>query len=298
MMVDRLKKNKAINTALRGMMAKVTRLSPELASRLYYFNEFHQFLHLRHPVSFEEKLMALKLGEYNHNPLITQCCDKYKVREYVTEKGCGDTLNELYGVWDNVQDIQWELLPNKFVVKCNHGCGYNIFCTDKRKFDKQEAINKLKIWMAEDFWVKKAEVNYRYIKRRIICEAYIDDSTGELPTDYKFYCFHGKPMVILVINERSSDKKESFLSLDWIYLGTPLGSNPIEILPSRPISLERMVEASKVLSEPFPFVRVDFYQGKGKPVFGELTFTPGECLYIGDIDLNGKKMAEYIQLKG
>jgi len=296
MIIEVIKRNRLLDTSIRKAMAAITRVSPKIASQLYFFKEYHHFANLKKPVSFNEKLMALKLGEYRDNPLITQCADKYAVRDYVSAHGCGDTLTEFYGVWEKADDIDWDAFPQRFVIKCNHGCGYNIVCTDKSTFDFKSASEKLDKWMEEEFWIKKAEVNYKNIKHKIICEEYIDDGTGDLPTDYKIYCFHGVPRAILVISDRDSDKRGVFMSPDWTNLGTPAFYKPVNKLPECPASLQCMIEVAEKLSEPFPFVRVDLYQGKNRAVFGELTFTPGDCLHPAQIDLNGKSMGNYINI--
>lgn len=297
-MFDTIKANPILNKTARAIMVGVTRISPSMASKLYYYKEFHRFPDLNNPKSFAEKLMYLKLNDYCHNDRVTMCADKYRVRSFVAERGFEDILNDLYGVWDSTSEINWDLLPERFVIKCNHGCGYNIICTDKDKLCKTDVFKKLDAWMREDFWVKKAEVNYREIPHKIICEAYIDDGSGKLPTDYKFYCFNGIPTAILVVCDRGNDKKGAFMSSDWNYLGTPQKYKPVESIPLRPLSLSRMIAAAEALSKYFPFVRADFYQGSDRAVFGELTFTPGDCLHPAEMDVNGVTMGEMIHLGG
>lgn len=116
---------------------------------------FGRRLNLKNPKDFNEKLMWLKLNTYKNNNLVTLCADKYKVREYISERGYSEILNEMIDSWDSVDDIKWEGLPNKFALKCNHGAGYNIICTDKEKLDINATIEVLKKWMKEDFWKKK-----------------------------------------------------------------------------------------------------------------------------------------------
>ena len=130
----------------RKIIAKVTDFSPTLTSKIYYFTKLKKRLNLQNPKTFNEKLMYLKLNEYEGNELITKCADKYAVREYITSCGCTEILNELYGVFDNAKDINFEKLPDKFVLKCNHGAGFNIICNDKSKLDiKKVRKNKEEI---------------------------------------------------------------------------------------------------------------------------------------------------------
>ena len=251
-------------------------LSPVLASKYFYKKANGKPLNLSDPQGFNEKLMWLKLNTYRDNPLVAQCADKYRVREYVKKRGCPEILNELIAVWESVDEIDWDSLPDKFAIKCNHGCKYNIICEDKSKLDIKKAKKKLRAWMRKDYWRKRAEVHYRHIPKRIICEKYLDTGTGSLPIDYKFYCFHGEPRLVLACLDRGSNVKLFLFDLNWNLLdygGTPDGTKV-----EKPASFSRMVEYSKKLAGDFPFVRIDFYECGGNPVFGEMTFTPAACL--------------------
>ena len=129
--------------------------------------------------------------------------DKYKVREYVKKKGLGDILVPLIGHWDKPEDIDWDSLPDKFVLKCNHGCAYNILCNDKNKFDKVEATKRLKKWMKEDFGAFNIETHYSQIKPHITCEEFL----GDCIVDYKFFCFNGEPKYIYVSSDLIHDRE-------------------------------------------------------------------------------------------
>ena len=118
-------------------------ISPVLCSRWRFRRTFGRPLDLRTPRTLNEKLMWLKLRRYGSDPLVTRCADKYAVRDYVESCGCGDILNELYGAWDRPRDIPWDALPHAFVLKCNHGCGYNILCPDKSTLDREAAVRTL-----------------------------------------------------------------------------------------------------------------------------------------------------------
>ena len=147
---------------------KVSQMSltdPEKVSKIRYREVFGAELDLENPKTFNEKLMWLKLKKYANDPLVSQCSDKYAVREYVEKCGLGETLNGLIGVWDKAEDIEWEKLPNRFAIKCNHGCGYNLICQDKTKFDTKKATDQLNAWMKDDFWMEYAEVHYKTIPK-------------------------------------------------------------------------------------------------------------------------------------
>lgn len=268
-------KNKIINFIGRGLAT----VSPVLATHYWYWGLFKRPLKLNKPVTLNEKLTWLKLHDYRKDPLVCQCADKYRVREYLEETGCAEILNEIYGAWDRVEDIPWEDLPDSFVLKCNHGCAYNILCPDKSKLDVEEAKTRLRKWMKEDFWQKHAEMQYKKIPKKIICEAFLGDGTP--PVDYKIYCFHGKASYILACIERDAGKPK-FYFFDHAWNLCPITKDGKRAEPGftveKPANLDKMLEYAEILSKPFPFVRVDFYYVKDRIVFGELTFTPSGAL--------------------
>ena len=284
---DTLKRNKYIFEAHQKwqkikfrMVSQISVISPEFVSKIRYKNIFGTDLDLNNPKTFNEKLMWLKLKKYENDPLVSQCSDKYAAREYVIKCGLEETLNGLLGVWDKAEDIEWEKLPNRFAIKCNHGCGYNIICQDKSKFDISKATEQLNQWMKDDFWKEYAEVHYKKIPKKIICEEYLEGKGNALPVDFKIYCFNGKPVYIGNFIERDivTDKiLRGYFDLDW----KPSSVFRYEMQPElfeRPKQLEKMLEYAEILAKPFPFVRVDFYEVDGKIYFGELTFTPTGCL--------------------
>lgn len=261
-------------------------------------------LDLSNPSGLNAKIMWLKFNTYRDNPLISKCSDKYAVREYVTDCGCPEILNELYGVWERAEDIDWEKLPNAFVLKCNHGCGYNWLCPDKRTADRQDALTRLKQWMSEDYWLEFAELQYRDIPKRIICEKYL----GESLTDYKFYCFNGKPLYVLVCIGRTDGQPShvpglenpKFYFFDRSWNMQPLTNDSLHCSEGmsipRPENLDQMWEYAEKLCGPFPFVRTDLYDTKGKIVFGELTFTPAAALDNGRLPETDRLFGELLRL--
>ena len=253
--------------------------SPVFATRIKYRYNFHRGIHLRNPRTLDEKIQWLKLNTYRDNPLVTQCADKYLVRAYVEECGCGEILNDLLYVWDHPSEIEWDRLPESFVIKCNHGCGYNLLCRDKAGLNVQEAQKQLTAWYNEDYWKISAEIQYRKIPKKVICERFIGD--GSPLYDYKFYCFNGKAQYVMVCAGREQGKpKFYFFDRDWRFCPiTRDGKNAPEgfTLP-RPEAFDRMMEYAEKLSRSFPFVRTDLYDADGKVIFGELTFTPASGL--------------------
>lgn len=254
----------------------LTMISPSLSARILYIYDTHEIPHLKNPKNFNEKMTNLKLT-YKDNQLISQCADKYEVREYVKSKGLENTLNELYFVYDNPNEIDFEKLPEKFVLKCTHGCGYNIICNDKSKIDIEKTKKKLGKWQKEKFGLATTELHYTNIKPRIICEKYLCDESGKLPIDYKIYCFYGVPKCILVCSDRETETKGSYYDLSWNRLNYETESFSYRKNIEKPKNLDKMIEYATKLSQGFDFVRVDFYNDDGKIIFGELTFTPYCC---------------------
>ena len=298
-----LKKSEGVVTLYKKMqkiqfdaVSALSVISPKLVSEIRYKNSFGRKPDLKNPKYFNEKLMWLKLNRYANDPLVVQGADKYAVRKYVEDCGLSNILIDLIGVWDKAEDIDWEKLPNKFAIKCNHGCGYNIICKNKDTFDTQKAEVQLNKWLKENHWKEYAEVHYKHIPKKIICEKYIEGKNEALPVDYKIYCFHGKPMYIGNFIERNMETKSiirGYFDLDWNPSSVFRFKDEMEVEKfPKPDCLDEMLSYAEILSKPFPFVRVDFYELDGQVYFGELTFTPTGCLgtyysdeaysYLGD----------------
>ncbi len=264
------------------MVSQISLISPATVSKIRYKNSFGRNLNLKEPKYFNEKLMWLKLNKYANDPLVIQGADKYAVRKYIEECGLSHILIDLIGVWDRGEDIPWDELPNKFAIKCNHGCGYNIICKDKSKFDTKKAEIQLNNWLKEEHWKEYAEVQYKSIPKKIICEKYIEGKADALPVDYKIYCFHGEPLYIGNFIERDMETKSiirGYFDLEWNPSSVFRYKDEMEVSKfPKPECLEEMLAYARILSKPFPFVRVDFYELDGKVYFGELTFTPTGCL--------------------
>lgn len=259
----------------------LTRISPFLNTRVIYFFKFRKLISLRHPRTLDEKIQYLKLHDYLGNPLVTSCADKYAVREYVQKCGCGEILNELYGVYDNVDDIPWEQLPSQFVIKWNFGCGQNLICFDKSSLDIEKARRDLKEWykLHDTFYLEYSEMQYKGIPPKLVCEKLIETSDGGLPVDYKFYCFGGKAECVLVCSgrdEHGHGARYYFFDRNWkLRPYNKAGKEaPDGFTLPKPEGIERLFDYAEQLSRPFPFVRADFYLENGKATFGELTFTP------------------------
>src|SRR5690625_1334207 len=252
-------------------------------------------LNLKKPEKYNDKLQWLKLNWYN--PLATKCADKYEVREYIEEKISSKYLNDLFAVYENVDEIKLEELPNSFVLKSTHGTSEVIICRDKNKFDLEKQKKIMKGWLKKNIYWTTREWVYRDIKPRIICEKLLNDSTGDL-LDYKIFCFDGEPKLIQVDFDRFNNHKRNIYDLEWNLLENieiNYESDPGTII-EKPKNLDKMLELSRILSEDFPHVRVDFYNMDGKIIFGELTFFPGSGLLKFNSEEFELKMGQWLKL--
>ncbi len=250
------------------------RMCPTLNAKMLFLVRTHKWPNLKTPKSFNEKTTWLKMNDYNSNDLVSKCADKYAVREYIDDKQCGEILNGLYGVYDSFDDIDFKKLPKEYVIKCTHGCAYNIIVDDKNPLRVDEARKKILGWQKEKYGYATTELQYTKIAPRIIIEKYLCDKNGKMPLDYKFYCMKGKAKCVLVCSERDDNLRLSYYDLDWNRLPYEKESWSSKKDIEKPKNLKKMREYAEKLSEDFPFVRVDLYNDDGKIIFGELTFTP------------------------
>ena len=176
-------KKKKIHSGTRAFYTALSYLSPALNTRLLFLRKFGRLPELQNPKTLNEKLLKLKLERFGSDELVRRCADKYRVRDFVRQRGCGETLNELIAVYDRPEDIRWEQLPERFAMKWNFGCGYNIICQDKAKLDIPETVKQLKKWGREPFWAYYSELQYRNVGKKSIVEEYIGDGDGRLPED-------------------------------------------------------------------------------------------------------------------
>lgn len=247
-------------------------LGDVLYTRIIYWLKMGKTLNLENPKTFNEKLQWLKL--FDHNPLYTKLVDKYLVKEYVSSRIGDKYIIPTIAVFNNPEEIDWDILPNKFVLKTTQGGGGDgvIICNDKDSFDKANAIKRLKASMSTNPYKRLREWPYKNVQKRIIAEEYISDRNGEL-LDYKFFCFNGVIKALFVATDRSSGNvkfdyfDENFNHLD-IVQEHPMSNKEI----SKPNSFEEMKHIASKLSEGLLQVRCDLYNIDGKVYFGELTF--------------------------
>ena len=241
--------------------------SPEFVSKVYFKHLLGYSLNLNNPQTFNEKIQWLKLYEWPNNERTIQCADKYRIRDYLIEKGMEDYLNILIGVWDNPDLIDWKSLPNRFVMKVNSGSAYNIICNDKSCLDIDQSVKKLKRWMKEDFGKFNAEPHYSKIKPRVICERFLDGAS----VNYKFFCFNGKAKVFDIDQNNNA---ETFFDENGELMNFCRSDFPTDPEVTIPTEFDTLKCLSEHLSEGFPFVRMDWYIDNHHPYISEMTFTP------------------------
>lgn len=232
-----------------------------------------RYISLDNPRTFNEKIQYLKL--YGITDLMHNLTDKYKVREWVKNKIGEEYLIPIYGVWNKFEDIEFSILPDKYVLKCNHGCGYNCIVRDSKKFDYFDAKKKFAGWLSEDYGYSGGlELQYHGISPCIIAEEYIENENEDL-YDYKFWCFNGKVEFVMYLCEREKGLRMNNYDLDWNLLPFTYNYPNTDYDVACPKNLKKMIRLAEILSEGFPFVRVDLYHlNDGTIKFGEMTFTP------------------------
>jgi hypothetical protein len=251
-------------------------LTDKLHIQLMYFAVTHKLVNLSSPQSFSERVQWLKL--YGHLEQFSSYADKYEVRGYVQSKSAERYLIPLIGVWDAFDDIHFESLPEQFVIKATHGCGYNIVVTNKALVDREAMRRQMTAWLSENYYQVSRETQYKCCKPRIIGERYLHGENDDLK-DYKFYCFKGKPEVVFVISDRKRKMRIDVLDMNWKQMPVAIDDYPNSVpAPTKPSGFDEMVELAELLSADFPFVRVDLYAVNSQVYFGELSFTPGSGL--------------------
>ena len=244
----------------------------KVALNIENFRGYHRLVNFKNPKYFGEKIQWLKLNGSLEK--YGDFVDKYKVRQFVEKTIGKDYLINILGVFDSPNEIEYDTLPNKFVIKLNTGSGYNILVDKSKKFDVQKTNKMLKKWLAEDYYKMKKEPQYKNVEKKIIIEEYLSDNSGEL-LDYKFFCFDGQPRFLKVDYDRYGSHKVNFYDLSWNLLELREGDfKTTDSIIEKPKNFDRMIGVVKKLCKRFQFVRVDLYNVDGKIYFGELTFTP------------------------
>ena len=236
-------------------------------------------LDLENPKTFSEKLQWLKVNY--REPVQTVMVDKHEAKNFIAHRVGDQYIIPTLAVWNSVEDIDFDALPNQFVLKCTHDSGGIVICKDKSSLDREAAKAKLRTSLKRDYSRIAREWPYKEVPRRIIAEEYLSELGSNEILDYKMYCFHGEPKMTVVCSDRFSKTgtRMNFYDIDWKPMGIHFGHYPP--LPTefpRPETYEEMLRLATELSKDCPFLRVDFYEIKRRLYIGELTFFPGAGL--------------------
>lgn len=265
----------------------------ELYLKFMFRLRMHRKLNLENPQCFNDKIQWTKL--YDRRPEYTTYVDKYAVKKSVADKIGGQYIIPTIGVWDRFDDIDFEKLPNQFVLKCTHDSGGLVICKDKKTFDIEQAKKKINTCLKRNYYWMGREWPYKNVPHRIIAEQYMADDMR----DYKLFCFNGVPRITLVCSERFTKDglKEDFYDESWNHLNVQRLTHGNTILPiERPKQYELMKKLATKLSEKMPFARIDFYEINEKVYFGEITFYPASGFEGFKPDEWDLKLGEWLKL--
>lgn len=256
---------------------KLLKLIPDKTYiKIKYYIVFHKKIDLKNPKTFNEKINWLKL--FDRKKEYIKMVDKYEVKNYVSKVIGEEHIIPTIGVYDRFEEINFEKLPNKFVIKCTHDSGGAILCKNKKFFDANEAKKKINFNLKNDYYYHAREWPYKYVKPRIIIEEYMEDKKNKKIVDYKFFCFNGKANYCLVCSDREENLKETFFDFKWNLAPFKRKNHDIDNTLKKPDNLDLMINLAQKLSKKVPFIRVDFYEVNGNVYFGELTFYPASGL--------------------
>jgi hypothetical protein len=282
-----LKENKLKRALVLPFRGIIRTISPILFVKLQYKYITHHKLNLKTPVRYTEKLQYLRLFTYPKDPLVSKCASRDGAREYLKDLGYETLLIPIYGIFDSFDEIDFEKLPNQFVMKCTHACAFNKIVLDKSKLNLDETRKQFNKWLKTNYGKKTLELHYAPIKPRIIIEKYIGE-LDTLPVEYKIHVFNGKARSMYVVTGRGKD-----IRFDGSQFNGWKKTN-YELTP--PSNWDEMVKIAEKLGEFFPFVRIDLYNINGKIYFSEMTFTPAKGTLILDDDKCDFEMGEWLNI--
>ena len=253
----------------------LTKLSPILPAKFFlkclYKLKFGYWMDFNNPKTFSEKLQWLKI--YDRRPEYIKMVDKYEAKKYVAERIGVEYVIPTIGVWNKPEDINWDVLPKQFVLKCTHDSGGLVICKDKEKLNIESAIKKLKRSLNTNYYNVGKEWPYKKVPRRIIAEQYMEDVKTKELRDYKFFCFNGVPRALFIATDRQNREEPyfDFFDMDFNHLDLRHGHPNAPTPPEKPRNFELMKDLAAKLSKGYPQLRVDLYEVNGKVYFGELT---------------------------
>ena len=267
------------------------KINPEKEVDRCYFSKFKKHWNPNNPQDLIEKIFWMEL--YSDTSVWSLCADKYRMREYIEKMGLGQYLPKNYGHWENVNDIDFEALPDEFVLKTNNGCGTVMVVKEKKDLDIRKTKKALKQWLRMPYGSQNAQLHYMAIKPCVIAEEllcqdeYLNSISPNSMVDFKVWCLNGEPENILLVYDRNKDGYcLDLYDTEWNRIDDNFNkkwhSEFREESVLRPDCLMEMLSIAKKIAEPFPEVRVDFYIVNGKPVIGELTFSTGYGYFTYD----------------
>ncbi len=250
---------------------RIIYVSDKFYLKLIFKDKMHKKLDLNNPKSFNEKLQWLKL--YDRKEIYTKMVDKYEVKKYISSIIGEEYIIPTIAVYEKFDEINFDDLPDQFVIKCNHDSEGLVICKDKNKLNIEMARKKINRCLKRNYFYLGREWPYKNVKPKIIIEKYMEDKKTKELRDYKFFCFDGEPKLMFIATDRTKHKtKFNYYDMDFNYLNIrqsyPNDLRDIE----KPINFDKMIKLAKKLSKNIPHVRVDFYEINGKVYFGEMTF--------------------------
>lgn len=295
--------NKNLNeNKLKRLVAKPISCVVKLISKKTFVSQ--QYKYITHhkmswdsPKRYTEKLQILRLYEYPKNDLVCQCAGRVGARKFLKEQGFELNLIKIYGVFNNFDEIDFEKLPNQFVMKCTHACSYNYICFDKKRIEHKKLRKQFNKWLKTNYGKKTVEPHYSKIKPQIIIEELLLEN-NYLPKEYKIHCFNGTAKYMYVVTDRNKDIRYNNYYIDWKefdgaqFNGWKKSDKPL----TKPNNWDEMVKIAEALSKPFPFVRVDLFNINNKIYFSELTFTPAKGTLIFDDDKADFEIGEWLDI--
>ena len=265
--------NKEKRTVFLSQHGFFHKMSDEEFIKMQFKNVFGYNIDLNNPITYNEKLQWLKLND--RKPIYTKLVDKYEVKNVIGKMIGEEYIIPTLGIYDDFNEINFEKLPDQFVIKCTHDSGGNVICKDKSKLNLSKAKRKIEKSLKNNYYWQNREWPYKDVKPRIIIEKYMEDESGYELKDYKFFCFDGKMQAMFIATDRGSNKEETkfdFYDKDFRYLPFTNGHPNSNIIIEKPKSYEKMIMLAEKISKGIPQVRVDFYDIDGKIYFGEVTF--------------------------
>ncbi len=259
-----------------------------------YLKNKKEKLNWENPMLYDEKIHWLMV--YLYDSSYGRYADKYLVREYVKECGLEHLLIPMLGIYEDASKIEYDKLPNKFILKATHGSGEEFYeiCSDKLQIDRAQVQKKMNKALKDKFYKHRCEYQYEKIRPRIICEKLLEEEECKKLSDYKVICTNGKAVAILVCTNR--DEGRDYYSIDWEYLEYVKENYRSKELIEKPNLLKEMIGAAEILASSFPLARIDFYMVDNKLYFGEITLTPSAGNHVNLNETGQRKLGEAVCL--